>query len=130
MDESAVEVFLEEIAERFCFDLGGVVDRTERWVRTFLELDVVIELGIEVGKFVSLGFAEDVEVIMVFGGDLRTKGVEFVGGNFADFCSASGGFGIGRFDVKDSGVDFVDLGEHSECGCIHKADLGRTLGCW
>lgn len=133
MNEATIKVLFEEILKCFCFNFGGVVYQTERWVCTFLELDVMVELGVEVRKFVGLGFAEDIKVIMVFRRDLGIEGVEFIGGNFTGFCSASSassGFRIREFDVQDSRIDLVDPGEHSECGCIHEAELWQTLGHW
>ena len=73
MNKAASEILLEEVSKCFCFDLRSVVDQSEWRVCAVLKLDVVIELRVEIGQFVSLGLAEDVEVIMVFRGNLRVK---------------------------------------------------------
>ncbi len=70
MDKAAIEVLLEEVSKRFGFDLGSAVDWTERWMFTVLDFDVVIELWVVIGKLVGLGFAEDVQVVVVFRRDL------------------------------------------------------------
>ena len=90
------------------------------------------EHGVEIGKFVGLGFAEDVEVIVIFGGNLGMEGVDFVRWEFVGRRGTEGGvgIGIGGFDVKDAGIDFVDPGEHSERGSVHEANRGRALWRW
>lgn len=47
---------------------------------------MVVELRIKVGKFVVFDFAEDVQEIVIFGGDLGVKVVEFVSREFVGFC--------------------------------------------
>lgn len=39
---------------------------------------MVVEFRLKVGKFVIFGFAEDVQEIVIFGGDLGVKVVEYV----------------------------------------------------
>ncbi len=70
MDKAVIEVLLEEVLKHFSFNLGSAVDQTEKWMFTVLNFNVVIKLQVVIGKLVSLGFAEDIQVVMVFRRDL------------------------------------------------------------
>ncbi len=50
------------------------------------------------------------------------EGVKFIRREFVGFCGVKGGVWIGRFDVKYTGFDVVNLCKHSEGSSIHKVD--------
>jgi hypothetical protein len=130
VNEAAVEVLFEEVLKGFGFYFGGAINGTKRWVLTFLDVDVMVELQVEVGELIGFRFAEDVQEVVIVGGDLRAKVVEFIGSEVIGCCSAKSGVGIRGLDVKDTGLDVIDPCKHSEgCG-IHNADRGWTLRHW
>jgi hypothetical protein len=117
-----IEIFLEKISKGFRFDFGGAIDWSKRRMLTFLKLNVVIELRVVVRKFVRLHFAEEAEELVIVGGDLRAKSVEFVSGEFIGFGRAERSVGVGGFNMKDTGLDVVNPCEHVEGSGIHEAD--------
>jgi hypothetical protein len=123
-DKATVEVFLKEVPKGFRLDFGGAIYGTKRRVLTFLDIDVVVEEWVEVGKLVGLGFTEDVQEVVIFGRDLGSESVEFISGKLVSLSGAEGSVRIGGPDLKYTGLEFVDPGNHSEGRGVHEADDG------
>jgi hypothetical protein len=92
-NEAAVEVLFEEVPKGFGFYFGGAINWTKRWVLTFLDVNVVVKLWVEVGELIGFQFAEDIQEVVIVSRDLRVKVVEFVGREVIGFCSVKSGIG-------------------------------------
>jgi hypothetical protein len=53
VNEAAVKVLFEEVLKGFSFYFGGAINGTKRWVLTFLNVDVMVELQVEVGELLA-----------------------------------------------------------------------------
>src|SRR6185369_1674250 len=119
-NEANGQVFVNELAEGLEFGWRERVDRTERRLSSFfnLDLEVVRTVG---SKCVCFLFAEDIGVIVVFFGNLAQVGG--VGSR-----SRFGGNGRGVGEVESKGLRTWELTSFEESCSINKPDVRRCGG--
>ena len=70
VNETMIGVFFKKVVKCFCFYLRSVVDRAKWWGPAFFDVDVMIKLCTVLRQLVSLGLAKDIEIVVIFRGDL------------------------------------------------------------
>ena len=97
-NETTTEVLLEELFESFGFSFRSRINRAERRLLAFFEINMVVELRVVIGKFVSFGFTENVKEWLTFGRNFGTEVVELffwkLVGGWLRLCSTKGSVGI------------------------------------